>query len=213
VAVPDRVESAAVLLGLGPPEWFVAHVGAVAEVAAFLALQIARARGRHDRRLVEAAALLHDVDKLFDKDGRFTSLGHGDAGAAWLADRGYEELGPAVAAHPVRRLERDDARRWLETASLEERIVCYADKRAGQRLESVESRFAGWQRRYPQHASSLSRARPYVDRLEREVCAAAHVTPREVRRLPWVRDALAAARENSGARGARSSDDATGRPS
>jgi hypothetical protein len=208
VAVPDRVESAAILLGLRPPKWFVAHVGAVAEVAAFLALEISRAGGRDDRRVVEAAALLHDVDKLFDTDSRFAALDHGDAGAAWLAERGYEELGPAVAAHPVRRLEREDARRWFERASLEERVVCYADKRAGQRLESVESRFAGWERRYPQHAPSLSRARPYVDRLEREVCTAANVTPREVRRLRWVRDALAAARRTPRATDAGSSDEA-----
>jgi HD domain-containing protein len=180
-------------------------------VAAFLALQIARAGARHDRRLVEAAALLHDVDKLLDNDSQFARLEHGDAGAAWLADRGYEELGPAVAAHPVRRLEREDARRWLDSASLEERVVCYADKRAGQRLVSVESRFAGWARRYPQYASSLSRAQPYVDWLEREVCAAARVTPREVRRLPWVRDALAAARSTPRATAARSSNAASGR--
>jgi putative nucleotidyltransferase with HDIG domain len=203
VAVPDRVESATILNELGPPDWFIAHVGAVAEVAAFLALRIAGTGRRHDRQLVEAAALLHDVDKLFDSDDRLAGLEHGDAGARWLAGRGYPELGPAVAAHPVRRLERADARRWLESASLEERVVCYADKRAGQRLESVDARFAGWERRYPQFAAALSRARVHVDRLERDVCAAARVTPHDVRRLPWVRGALDAAHRQASAAASR----------
>jgi hypothetical protein len=38
---------------------------------------------------------------------------------------------------------------WAGTASLETRIVAYADKRAGQRLEPMDERFASWRRRYP----------------------------------------------------------------
>jgi HD domain-containing protein len=197
VAVPDRVESAAVLLTLRPPGWFLAHGGTVAEVAAFLALRIARTGRELNRRLVEAAALLHDVDKLFPRTDPLARLEHGEAGARWLAERGYAELGPAVAGHPVRRLESEAARRWVETASMEERVVSYADKRAGQRLISMDARFADWARRYPQYRAGLLRARRHADRLEREVCAAARVTPGEVRRLRWIPRALAAARDAS----------------
>jgi len=73
-------------------------------------------------------------------------------------------------------------RRWAAFASREERIVAYADKRAGQRLESLDRRFQRWAQRYP----DVARVRPRADRLEREVCSAAGITADQVRRLPWV---------------------------
>jgi hypothetical protein len=190
VAIPDRVESAGILLGLDPPDWFFAHVTAVAEIASFLALRIRRANSAHDRRLGESAALLHDVDKLLPAE-QVAGLEHGRAGARWLTARGYAELGPAVAGHPVRRLESESAASWLDSAPLEERVVCYADKRADQRLVSMEQRFAGWERRHPEHRDALRRARHLAERLERDVCRAARVAPSEVRRTTWVRPALA----------------------
>ncbi len=77
-------------------------------------------------------------------------LEHGHGSAAWLTQRGHPELARAVAGHPVTRLADGEAhRRWAAFASREERIVAYADKRAGQRLESMDARFASWRRRYP----------------------------------------------------------------
>ena len=62
--VPSRTAAAALLLELDPPPWALRHARAVAEVAGWLAARI-DARGTPvDRRLVETAALLHDVDKL-----------------------------------------------------------------------------------------------------------------------------------------------------
>ena len=195
MAVPSRREAAAVLLELRPPDWFLAHVAAVAEVAAYLAREIAARGIAVHRPLVEAAALLHDVDKLFPEDDPLASLGHGDAGARWLTDRGYAELARPVAAHPVRRLaEEETYRTWSAFASREERIVSYADKRAGQRLESMRARFRDWERRHPAYREGLTRAWPRAERLERDVCAAAGIEPDQVRRLPWVAAALRAAR-------------------
>ena len=69
---------------------------------------------------------------------------------AWLTRAGHPELARAVAGHPVTRLVDGEAyRRWAAFASREDRIVAYADKRAGQRLESMEARFASWRRRHP----------------------------------------------------------------
>jgi hypothetical protein len=96
--------------------------------------------------------------------------------------------------HPVTRLAEPAFASWMTTATPEARIVAYADKRAGQRLESMDARFASWRRRYPAGwdddvaALVASRARE----LERVVCEAAGVAPGEVRRLRWSRRALAA---------------------
>ena len=70
--------------------------------------------------------------------------------------------------------------------------MAYADKRAGQRLESMDARFASWRRRYPAGwddvaALVATRARE----LERSVCEAAGVAPGDVRRLRWSGRAIA----------------------
>jgi hypothetical protein len=197
MTVPGRVEAAELLLSLDPPVWFLRHARAVAEVAAWLAERTMAAGRPVDRPLVEAAALLHDVDKLLPADDPVRALPHGDGSASWLARATHPELGPAVASHPVTRLT--DAychERWVAMASREERIVAYADKRAGQRLETMANRFASWERRYPDGWSrdEAAAARRRADALEAEVCEAAEVAPDEVRRLPWTGEALSAAR-------------------
>lgn len=144
-----------------------------------------------DRRLVEAAALLHDVDKLLPRDDPLLSLGHGEAGARWLVARGHPELSRAVANHPVTRLsDETHYRRWASFATREERIVAYSDKRAAQHLEPMATRFARWQDRHPEYGDRLLLARRRAERLERDVCAAAGIRPDQVARLHWVRSAL-----------------------
>jgi len=199
MTVPGRVEAAELLLSLDPPAWFLRHARAVAEVASWLAARTAattRAR-QVDRSLVEAAALLHDADKVLLAGDPAAALPHGDGSALWLARRGHPELGPAVAAHPVTRLvDAERYRAWAAVASLEERIVAYADKRAGQRLEPMAARFASWQRRYPGgwSAAEAVAVRRRADYLESDVCRAAGVAPNEVRRLRWTGAALRVAR-------------------
>ncbi len=198
MTVPGRVEAAELLLSLDPPAWFLHHARAVAEIASWLAARTAVAsRKPLNRRLVETAALLHDVDKLLPADDPATDLPHGDGSAAWLSSRGHPELGAAVAGHPVTRLvDGASADRWLATAGTEERIVAYADKRAGQRLESMADRFASWRRRYPGAWSpgEETAVRRRAETLEAGVCRAADVAPAQVRRLRWTGDALRAAR-------------------
>jgi hypothetical protein len=197
MTVPSRAAAAALLLSLDPPPWALAHARAVAEVAAWLARRI-EARGVPvDRHAVEAAALLHDVDKLLPADDPAHGLPHGEGSAAWLTRRGHPELARPVASHPVTRLvEGDGQRRWAAFASREERIVAYADKRAGQRLESMDARFASWDRRYPGTWDAATRhsVRERAARLEAEVCRAAGVEPAAVRRLRWTGAALRLAR-------------------
>jgi hypothetical protein len=196
------VDAAALLLSLDPPPWAVRHARAVAEVAGWLAARAAGHGQEVDRRLVETAALLHDVDKLLPSGDPSRKLRHGDGSAAWLTRHGHAELGPVVADHPVTRLVDGPAfETWLRGASLAARIVAYADKRAGQRLESMRARFAGWASRYPDGPGWDPVVRAAVaDRalhLEADVCGHAGVAPDDVRRLPWTGPALRAARARS----------------
>jgi hypothetical protein len=210
MTVPGRVEAASLLLSLEPAPWFLRHSRAVAEVAAWLAARIAERGVALDRRLVEAAALLHDVDKALPADHPARALPHGEGSAAWLTAAGHGELARAVAGHPVTLLA-DGARfrRWGAFASREERIVAYADKRAGQHVESMAARFASWRRRYPpaaivahrrhrgRHepwdAATFDAVRARAARLEADVCRAAGVAPGDVRRLAWTGAAIRSA--------------------
>lgn len=207
MTVPGRVEAASLLLSLDPEAWFVRHVRAVAEIAGWLAVRI-EARGLPvDRRLVESAALLHDVDKALPVSDPLRTLPHGEGSAAWLTRAGHVELARAVASHPVTRLRDGEGfRQWTAFASREERIVAYADKRAGQRLESMDERFESWRRRYPVASDGLDGAwneatytaiRARALRLEAEVCRAAGVAPGDVRRLAWTGAAIRAARRRT----------------
>jgi len=206
MTVPGRMDAAALLLSLDPPPWFVRHSRAVAEVAGWLAARIDERGTPVDRRLVESAALLHDADKALPPDDPAQGLAHGDGSAAWLTRQGHPELARAVANHPVTRLlDGDRYKRWAAFASREERIVAYADRRAAQRLESMDERFASWARRYPRvdvdgrevgwDEAELRTVRARADRLEADVCRAAGVAPGDVRRLAWTGPALRAARD------------------
>jgi predicted hydrolase (HD superfamily) len=156
-----------------------------------------------DRRLIETAGLLHDIDKALPTDHPLRSLGHGEAGAAWLRDAGHAELSRAVAAHPVMRLESPEAMRWVADGPLEERIVAYADKRATQRVVSLEQRFARWRDKHPDHAAALEHAQRIAERLEETLCTAIGISPQDVERLSWVEEALAHAEANGALKTAR----------
>jgi len=194
MSVPHRNQAALLLTELAPPGWLLRHSAAVAEIAAFLAERIEARGAAVDRPLVETAALLHDVDKTLPRDHPLLELGHGQAGAAWLAERGHGELSAAVAAHPATLLT-DERRypRWAAESTLEERVVAYADKRAMQRIVTLAERFAEWQERHPEHAAELRLGLRRAELLEQEVCELAGVTPSEVTRLAWVDAALHAA--------------------
>jgi hypothetical protein len=88
------------------------------------------------------------------------------------------------------------AAEWIADAPLEERIVSYADKRATQRVVSLEKRFARWRRRHPEYVESIDEAFTMAQRLEASLCAAIGISPDEVERLRWVEDAIERARVN-----------------
>jgi HD domain len=196
MTVPDRIEAARLVRLLEPPEWLLRHSRAVAEVAAFLAARTAARGVPIDRRLAESAALLHDADKALPKDDPLRALGHGHGSARWVEERGHDELGPSVEHHPITRLlDGYWFESWLRESRPEDRIVAYADRRARQRLVSLDDRFATWRRRHPGSWEDdvEVEVRRRAGRLEEVVCEAAGIRPEAVRRLRWTAAAFRAA--------------------
>ena len=116
------------------PDWLQRHSLAAGRVARRIALA-QHARGAAvDPRAATLGAYLHDIGKspLLSGDGR----PHETLGPLVLAAEGLSELAELSRRHPVY------APRHLETAprTLEEKIVYYADRRAGQEIVSLEAR-------------------------------------------------------------------------
>ena len=195
MTVPGRVEAASLLLSLDPPTWFVRHARAVAEVAALAGGPDRRAAGSAvDRRLVEAAALLHDVDKALPADDPARALPHGEGSAAWLTRHGHPELARAVAGHPVTRLLDGEAYPPVGGVRLAARSGSSPTRTSGPASDSSRwtrgsRRGAGaTRRRAPRRVDGWDEAafaavRARAGRLEADVCRAAGVAPAEVRRL------------------------------
>src|SRR5207245_11621610 len=97
------------------------HSEGVARVASEAARRLEAAGIPLDVGLVEAAALLHDIDKLETRGGRGI---HGLTGATMLEQMGFGELAPPVASHPISALL-DDRRFPRGWASV---VVGVADK-------------------------------------------------------------------------------------
>jgi putative nucleotidyltransferase with HDIG domain len=179
------MEAAQILRALNPTDWLIGHSAAVADIAAFLADAIDGQGHAIHVPLAEAAALLHDIDKSFPADHELKPLPHGEGGAAWLRANGYDELAGSVANHPVTRLADDEHYFiWMADATVEERVVAYADKRATQDLVSLDARFDRWVKRHGD-TDAMRVARERAKQLEQDICAAAGIDPSEVERLRW----------------------------
>jgi putative nucleotidyltransferase with HDIG domain len=193
MAVPTRAQAAQILASLAPPDWLLAHSAAVADIAAFLAAHMVERGHTINVALVETAALLHDVGKAVDPDHKLSEQGHAGIGADWLREQGMGELAVVVLSHPVTLLADDEHWAiWSRDATVEERVMSYADKRATSDLVPMGDRFDRWIRKHGE-SEPMRAARERAEMLERDVCAAAGVAPNEVERLRWAEEALAEA--------------------
>jgi len=169
MAIPTRDEAQRVLASFALPAGIVTHVEGVARVAAEAARLVAAAGIPVDARLVESAALLHDIDKL-ETRGQLT---HGLVAAQRLTEMGHDELAPPVASHPVTCLT-DDSRFPRGWPSV---IVSVADRHVTQEFVTVDQRIDDLKRRHPEYATSLELARRHAHALEAELAAVVGMEP------------------------------------
>jgi putative nucleotidyltransferase with HDIG domain len=165
VAVPDRDTARRLLAGAGLPRDLVVHSEGVARVAVAAAGLVAEASIPVDGALVEAAALLHDIDKV---EIRRTGGEHGLVGALRLEALGYPELAMPVASHPVIALL-DDDRHPIGWPSV---LVAVADRHVGREFMTVDERLDDMKVRYPEHADSIETARRPAHALEEQLAEA-----------------------------------------
>lgn len=118
-----------------------------------------------DAAAVEAAAALHDIGKspLLDDDGRE----HNELSALVVAAEGLPELAEMARRHIVYAIRDPD----LAPRTLEEKIVYYADRRAGLEIVSLEDRLREQAARFPGSAADIMACLAPCRALERELFA------------------------------------------
>ena len=116
-------------------------------------------------RLVEVAALLHDIDKPQTRAGQGV---HGQVAAERLTEMGFAELAAPVASHPATCLldDRCFPRGWPSV------LVAIADRHVAQEFMTVDERIDDMARRHPTYAASIEAARQPAHDLEGELCEA-----------------------------------------
>jgi putative nucleotidyltransferase with HDIG domain len=173
VAIPDRATARRLLEDADLPDGIVVHSEGVARVAIAAAGLVAEAQIPVDGALVEAAALLHDIDKI---EIRRSGGEHGIVGARRLEAMGYPELAMPVASHPVTSLL-DDDRFPIGWPSV---IVAVADRHVAQEFMTVDERLDDMKGRHPEHAASIETARRPAHALEQQVAEAIGVSVEEL---------------------------------
>jgi putative nucleotidyltransferase with HDIG domain len=173
VALPDRETVTRLLEEAELPDGIRIHSEGVARVAVAAAGLVAESGIPVDGWLVEAAALLHDIDK---PEIRRAGGEHGIVGARRLEAAGFEELAMPVASHPITALL-DDDRFPIGWPSV---LVAVADRHVAQAFLTVDERLDDMKLRHPEHAESIEAARRPAHALEAQVAEVAGLTVDEL---------------------------------
>ncbi len=131
--IPSEEEAIALHRKYGSNEVVVRHCLTVARVALALTEGMRQAGRKVDERVVLAAALLHDIGR-----NRTQSVRHGFDGAEMMRAEGIDEtVAQAIQRHVGAGLDPGETKELglpdvdFIPRSLEERIVCFADKLVG----------------------------------------------------------------------------------
>ena len=136
--IPTKEECLKVLNLNKVPENIVGHLQTVHDFS-MKVCNLLEGRGiKINKKLVAAAALLHDVFKL-------KSENHEIEGANYIESLGYKEIADIIIKHGLKNLH--DPK--FQPKSWEEKAVFYADKRCnGKMVVSVDERFEDIKQRY-----------------------------------------------------------------
>ena len=151
--IPTKEECLKILSNNKTPSKIINHSKAVCKVAEKIADGLIKRK--INKKLVIAAAMLHDVEK-----GRNQ---HVARGIKLLKNLGYPEVANVIKKHSLYKLEV----KANQPKSWEEKIVFYADKRCvGNKVVSVEERFAALEKHYK---VNLSKELKFTKNIEKEL--------------------------------------------
>jgi len=128
--------------------------------------------------LLEAAALLHDIDKAVQK---LPHEHHPDAGVRILTNAGFAEVADLVRTHPLHAILDQN----IAPKTIEQKLLYLSDKMVKHTIITVDERFALWRNEKlpPEAVEILDASYPKVKELESGICARLHIIPADVAKL------------------------------
>ncbi len=156
------------------------HCRLVAKTATWFASQLEKQH--HDItvrvRLLEAAALVHDIDKMAHK---LPHERHPDAAVRILREEGFGEIADMVRTHPLHAI----LDQTIAPKTIEEKLLYLSDKMVKLSIITVDERFHLWRDEMlpPEAVNTLDAAYPKVKALENEICSMIGVMPKDVATL------------------------------
>lgn len=148
------------------------HVEVVTELALFFAKKI-----KINEKLLEAAALLHDIDKNIPRRERER---HPDTAVRILKELGCPEVAEVVRRHPLHAILDPE----LAPRTWEEKFLYLADKMTKYEVIGVDHRFKLWYKEQlpPEAVKELDAAFTKVKALEKEVYEKLGITYNDVQK-------------------------------
>ena len=135
--IPSKEECLDILNKNKTPSKVIEHCKTVCKVAEEITDKLVQKDININKKLVTAAALLHDIERVKEN--------HIDEGVKLLKNMGFPEVSEVIRKHSLHGIE--DKNRQPKT--VEEKIVFYADKRAkGNEIVIIEERFEDLKKRY-----------------------------------------------------------------
>src|SRR3989338_2796142 len=129
--IPTKEECLKILKDNNVPDNIIAHTKKVCEFSLKVCGVLEERGIKVNRKLVAAAALLHDIKKLKPGD-------HEIEGANYISSLGYPEVGNLIKKHGLKHSFTDEfiPKTW------EEKIIFYSDKRVkNDKVVSIDERF------------------------------------------------------------------------
>ena len=139
MVIPTEQECMELMAEVSLAPAIVRHSIAVKKVALEFADRLERNGVEVDRRLISAAALLHDIMKL---DAEFC---HGIEGGEFLRGKGFHEVASVVEKHCLSNVSEPN----LAPSTVEDKLLVYADLRVNHgKMVSLDERFEYLRERY-----------------------------------------------------------------
>lgn len=152
--IPSKKECFEILKRNKTPSQVILHSKAVCKCAENIANALAKKGIKLNKKLVIAAALLHDIERGKNQ--------HVMKGFRLLKKLGYKEVAEVVKKHSLYKIKQKNR----QPRSWEEKIVFYADKRCiGNKVVPLEKRFDVLQKHYK---VSLSKELNFTEKIEKE---------------------------------------------
>ena len=153
--IPTKEECLAILNKNKTPSNVIKHSIKVCKVAERIAEGLAGKRIKLNKKMVIAAALLHDIERAKEN--------HVIKGAKLLKSMGFKQISEVVKKHSLYKIRQ----KGRQPRTWEEKIVFYADKRVmGNKIVSLRKRFEALGKNYN---VDLSKELDFTKKIEKEL--------------------------------------------